>query len=93
MQKENTIIIWDRVPQRISSMEADILCVLKQLNIDATIQVNCEIPLIFRNQLSGKLPSFQVNNGDIWTLTPDKVVTKEEFLCLFTHLKELGLFS
>lgn len=83
------IIIWDDMSQRIHLMEDSIIRVFKQLNIDAEIQINCEVPLLSRNKMIGKIPAFQIGN-DLWRLSPNKIVTEEQFLTLFTQLKNKG---
>ncbi len=88
MKHEQIIVIWDDKSDRINILEANIQSALKQLSINAKTQRNCEIPLITRNRLVGKLPSFQINGGDMWHLKPNDTVTKEEFLVFFTYLKK-----
>lgn len=90
-QERQLVIIWDDMAQRIHAMEPALQIVFKQLDIDAKIQVNCEIPLLSRNGRIGKTPAIQVNDGDMWNHTYGQVITEEQFFTLFTHLKDIGV--
>lgn len=93
MSKEQTIIIWDDVSDRIHELEDTLKLALKILHIEAKIQINCEAPLLSRNKMIGRTPAFQVNNGDIWTHAPNQTVTKDQLVLLLSNLKKQNLLK
>lgn len=83
------IIIWDLCPERIHTLRTNAEIALKNIGKDATIQINCEEPLISRNGLLGKLPAIQLDGTrEIWKCNSGENISVEEFSGLFAMLLE-----
>ena len=56
------------------------------------MQINCEEPLVERNDLLGKLPSIQLDElKKVWSCGYDKTIAKDEFAGLLTYWQEQGM--
>lgn len=90
---QNRIIIWDDNAQRLNAMEPNLRVALTQTGVKASIQTNCEPPLLSRHNLTGNTPAIQVNDGDFWRHTIGETVTVDQFVALLRKLKHMGLLS
>lgn len=85
------IILWDDNADRVHRMEPALHTALQKMQIPASIQINCEPPLLSRHQLIGKTPAVQINGGDFWRHTIGEAITEEQFLVLLNKLKRHSL--
>lgn len=84
------IIIWDDNASRLNAMEPNLRVAMKKLGITASIQTNCEPPLLSRFNLTGNTPAIQVNDGDFWRHTIGVPVTVEQFMALLVKWRNTG---
>lgn len=87
------IIIWDDNATRLNEMEPNLRVAMKKLGINASIQTNCEPPLLSRFGLTGNTPAIQVNDGDFWRHTIGVAVTIDQFLSLLGRWRCAGYFK
>lgn len=83
----HTITIWDQDYARIKSMERNLQNAIKQMKIKARIQLNIEPPLIARNNLLGRTPVVQIDDGIFWRLEPGITISTQNFVILLEKLK------
>ncbi len=81
-----SIILWDDSAERIHEMEPALQRALIRCNLEASIQINAEPPLLSRYLLIGKTPVIQINSGDYWRVTIGSAITEEQFYILFCKL-------
>lgn len=93
MAGQQTIVVWDLCVERIRVMEANLRMAMRALGIRALVQFNSEEPLLSRHNLIGRTPAVQVNGGGLWHCAVGETISKEAFISLFTHLRELQLLE
>ena len=89
----HTIIIWDEVCERMRVMERNLQNAMRQEKIVAQIQLNIEPPIIARNNLFGKTPVVQVDNGDYWSIEPNKIISEKNFKDLLILLRNCQIIQ
>ena len=76
------IVLWECDYKIIRECEIALHEALKKIGLKAVVTVNCEPPLIARNQLWDRLPVLEIN-GLYFSLHPGRAFTVEELLRLF----------
>ncbi len=89
-EKMHQICIWDDSAPRINAMEPNLRVALQKLGLKAQVNSNCEPPLLARNNLTGRTPVVQLDEGDFWTHTIGETVTTEQFTNLLKRWQFLG---
>lgn len=90
---QTEIIIWDDNASRIHAMEPNLRVALQRLGVRASIQTNCEPPLLARHNLTGTTPAVQVNGGEFWRHTVGEAVSAGQFEILLRKLQTMGLLA
>ncbi len=84
----HTIILWDCDVDRIKIIAQSLNNVLDRHNIIATVQVNCEPPILTRYQLWQKCPALQLDDRDFWNYGTYEVIEEKALEELILHLIE-----
>jgi len=63
------IIIWDDNPKRAVNIHAKLAAAMQKMKIKAGISIQSEVPLIARQNLTGKTPALEIA-GSYWCKTP-----------------------
>lgn len=87
------ISLWDEDHARLMALESNLQTALKELKLEAEVDLNCEPPLIGRNGLVGKLPAVQFNGGWFWHHQQGKTISTQAFLALLKNPAILSLFQ
>lgn len=88
---KHKITLWDSNSQRLLRLEATMRVVMKEMNIQADVQLNSEPPLLKRHGLHTKIPTIQVDNGEFWTHEIDEEINVETFQEFFEILQKQKL--
>jgi len=79
------IILWECNIERIHATETAVYQALREIGYKARLTINCEMPLLSRQQLWERLPVLEIR-GQRWSLCPGRAFTAEQLTQLFTRI-------
>jgi len=79
------IILWECNIERIHACETAVYQALREIGYKARLTINCEMPLLSRQQLWERLPVLEIR-GQRWSLCPGRAFTAEQLTRLFTRI-------